>query len=141
MAVRAQEITENYALYNGDCIEVMGGFPDESIHLSLYSPPFAGLYHYTSDERDLSNNPDYETFLEHYGFVISELHRVTLPGRMTAVHIMDIPKGNTGRGDGLFDFPGDVIELHCQCRKPDCKASDFKRRKGLCGHGEWEYAA
>jgi len=141
MVVMAQEITDKYALYCGDCVEVMDGFPDESIHLFVYSPPFAGLYHYTSDERDLSNNPDYESFLEHYEFVISEIHRITMPGRMTAVHCMDIPKGNTGRGDGLTDFPGDIIELHCKCRKPGCAESEFVRRKGMCGHGWFEYAA
>jgi hypothetical protein len=141
MVVRVQDITESYALYNGDCVEVMDEFPKGCIHLSIYSPPFAGLYQYTSDERDLSNNPDYESFLRHYEFVISELHRVTIPGRMSAVHIMDIPKSNTGKGDGLMDFPGDVIELHCKCRKANCKASEFMRRKGLCGHGWFEYAA
>lgn len=114
MAVMAQEITDKYALYCGDCMEVMAEFPDESIHLSVYSPPFAGLYQYTSDERDLSNNPDYGSFLEHYGFVVAELFRITLPGRMAAVHCMDIPMGNTGKGDGLRDFPGDIIRLHAK---------------------------
>jgi DNA modification methylase len=114
MAVREQEVTKDYALYNGDCIEVMAEFPDGSIHLSIYSPPFAGLYQYSSDERDLSNNPDYDSFMEHYGFVIAELARITMPGRMTAVHCMDIPTSNTGRGDGLMDFPGDIIRLHAR---------------------------
>lgn len=141
MAIMMQVITDKYALYCGDCIEVMPEFPDESIHLSIYSPPFAGLYHYTSDERDVSNNPDYESFLKHYEFVISEIHRVTMSGRITAVHVMDIPKSNTGRGDGLTNFPGDVIELHCKCRKANCAASEFERRKGICGHGWFEYAA
>jgi len=93
-------------------MEVMPALPDESIHLSVYSPPFAGLYHYTSSERDLSNSRSYEEFMEHYGFVIRELHRLTMPGRMTAVHCMDIPTGNTGKNDGLRDFPGDIIRLH-----------------------------
>ena len=106
-------ITPSYALYHGDCIDVMRQLPTESVHLSVYSPPFGGLYHYSSDERDLSNALDYDEFFEHYGFVVSELHRVTLPGRMSAVHCMDVPTGNTGL-DCLRDFPGDVIRLHAQ---------------------------
>lgn len=107
-----QTITDDYALYCGDCIEVMSAFPDNSIHLSLYSPPFAGLYQYSSSERDLSNARSYDEFMEHYGFVVSELYRIAMPGRMTAVHCMDIPKSNTGRGDALMDFSGDIIRLH-----------------------------
>ena len=112
MAVADQTITDRYALYLGDCMEVMPALPDGSVHLSIYSPPFAGLYQYTSSERDLSNSRDYPEFLEHYGFVVEELHRVTMPGRMTAVHCMDIPTSNTGKGDALQDFPGDIIRLH-----------------------------
>ena len=108
-----QMITNNYALYNDDCIEVMGGLPDESIDLSVYSPPFAGLYHYSSSPRDLSNARDYDEFLEHYEIVVSEIARLTKPGRITAVHAMDVPQGNTGKGtDGLLDFPGDIIRMH-----------------------------
>lgn len=111
MAIAASELGENYALYLGDCMEVMPDLPDESIHLSLYSPPFAGLYHYTSSERDLSNNTSYAGFMEHYGFVVEQIQRLTMPGRMTAVHCMDVPTGNSG-GDALTDFPGDIIRLH-----------------------------
>lgn len=132
-------ITEDYAIYNDDCMEVMPTFPDESIHFSVYSPPFAGLYHYSSSPRDLSNARTYDEFLLHYDFVIAQIYRLTMPGRLTAVHVMDIPKSNTGRGDALLDFPGDVIELHCKCRKPDCAATENERRKGLCGHGWFEY--
>ena len=74
-----QEITDHWAVYNGDCMEVMPAFPDGSIHLSIYSPPFAGLYHYTSSERDLSNCADYDEFFEQYGFVVAELARITMP--------------------------------------------------------------
>jgi DNA modification methylase len=108
-----QDIGERWAVYNGDCMEVMPSLPDGSIHLSLYSPPFAGLYHYTSSERDLSNSGSYEEFMEHYGFVIDELHRLTMPGRVSVVHCMDIPTGNTGT-DALMDFPGDIIRRHRQ---------------------------
>src|SRR5580765_8228525 len=112
MAVIDQEVTDRYALYCGDCMEVMPNFPDGMIHLSVYSPPFAGLYQYSSSERDLSNCLDYDQFMEHYEFVVREIHRLTMPGRVTAVHCMDVPRSNTGRGDSLMDFPGDIIRLH-----------------------------
>jgi len=111
MAVKDQAITDKYAIYNGDCVEVMQSLPAGSVHLSIYSPPFGGLYHYSSDERDLSNCDDYDKFMEHYGFVVRELARITMPGRITAVHCMDIPRSNSGT-DSLMDFPGDVIRLH-----------------------------
>lgn len=111
MAIIDQIITDNYALYCGDCIDVMQTFPSESIHLSVYSPPFGGLYHYSSDDRDLSNNYDYDKFFEHYEYVVNEIARLTLSGRITSVHCTDIPLGNTGK-DYLTDFPGDIIRLH-----------------------------
>ena len=104
-------ITDRYAIYNGDCIEVMRDLPSSSIHFSIYSPPFAGLYVYSSNERDISNCADYDQFFVHYGFVVSELHRLTLPGRLTAVHCTDIPSGNSGQ-DALMDLPGKIIALH-----------------------------
>lgn len=107
-----QTITDRYAIYNGDAMDVMGDLPDGSIHLSVYSPPFAGLYQYTSSERDLSNSQDYDEFFQHYGYFVSELARLTMPGRMSCVHCMDVPTGNTGKDDALTDFPGDVIRLH-----------------------------
>jgi DNA modification methylase len=111
MAVIEQEVAASHAIYCGDCIDVMGTLPDGSIHLSIYSPPFGGLYHYSSNDRDLSNCRDYAEFFEHYAFVVRELFRLTMPGRMTAVHCMDVPSGNSGT-DYLVDFPGDIIRLH-----------------------------
>jgi len=111
MAVADQQVTDKYAIYNGDCIEVMKALPDNCVHLSIYSPPFGGLYHYSSSERDLSNARDYTQFFEHYAYVVAELFRVRMPGRMTAVHCMDVPSGNCGT-DYLIDFPGDIIRLH-----------------------------
>jgi DNA modification methylase len=111
VAVLDQEINEKYAVYCGDCIEVMGKLPAASIHLSVYSPPFGGLFQYSSSERDLSNCLNYDQFFEHYAFVVRELARLTMPGRMTAVHSMDVPSGNSGT-DHLIDFPGDIIRLH-----------------------------
>ena len=112
MAVRHQTITDNYALYNGDCIEVMQGLPDGAVDMSVYSPPFCGLYNYSSDERDLSNCKDYKEFFEHYEYVVSEIFRLTKPGRLTAVHCMDIPRAGANTGGGLIDFTGDIIRLH-----------------------------
>jgi len=126
MEIMEQKITDKYALYCGDCITVMAGIPDKSIHFSLYSPPFCGLYQYSSHERDLSNCDSYDQFFEHYEFVVSEITRLTLPGRMTAVHCMDTPKSNSGR-DGLTDFPGDIIRLH------EKYGWDF-----ICRHGIWK---
>lgn len=111
MAVADQVITDDYAIYLGDCIEVMQDLPDKIIHLSIYSPPFGGLYHYSSSPRDLSNCRDYKQFFEHYEFVVREIYRLTLPGRITCVHCMDVPSGNSGK-DYLTDFPGDIIRMH-----------------------------
>ncbi|MDY8108282.1 DNA methyltransferase [Fulvimarina sp. 2208YS6-2-32] len=89
----------------------MSGLPKASVHLSVYSPPFGGLYNYSSDERDLSNCRDYDQFFEHYAYVVEQIARVTIPGRCSAVHCMDVPTGNTG-SDAYIDFPGDIIRLH-----------------------------
>ena len=111
MVVKSQLITENYAIYNGDTMEVMPSFPDESVGLSVYSPPFGGmLYQYSSDPADLSNAKNYAEFFEHYEFVVKELHRLTMPGRITAVHCTDIFKG--GDEHTIIDFPGDIIRCH-----------------------------
>jgi len=113
MGVAEQKHTDNYSIFRGDCVEVMADMPNDSIDLSVYSPPFCGLYHYSSSERDLSNADSYEDFFEHYRFVVKEISRLTKKGRCTAVHCTDIPSGNSGR-DNLVDFPGDIIRLHEQ---------------------------
>lgn len=109
--VLAQQITDRWAIYNADAMDVMALMPDESIHASIYSPPFAGLYVYSSSDRDVSNARNYGEFREHYGMFVAEIYRLTKPGRLTAVHAAPVPSGNTGR-DSQFDFPGDVIRLH-----------------------------
>ena len=114
MGVKEQVIEDRYAIYCGDCIEVMSTLRDETVGLSVYSPPFGGLYNYSSDPRDLSNARSYLEFFEHYRFVVEELRRLTMPGRMTGVHCADVPSGNSGC-DHLRDFPGDIIRLHEQC--------------------------
>lgn len=110
--VKEQLITKKYALYCADCCEIMPTLPGESIDLSIYSPPFCGLYNYSSSERDLSNCRSYEEFFEHYEFVVREIHRLTKPGRISAVHCMDVPRNGANLGGGQIDFPGDIIRLH-----------------------------
>jgi len=108
MKVKDQVITDNYAIYNGDCMDVVSQLDSESIDLSIYSPPFAGLYNYSSSERDFSNCENKEQFLDQYDFLIKEMARVTKPGRINAVHVTDV-FDNTCR---LWDFPHEVIKLH-----------------------------
>lgn len=120
MAVMAQKIGPNFAVYNGDSVETMKAFKDGSVHLSIYSPPFgtprasgAGLYVYSSSDRDLSNCNNYDLFMEHYTFFVKEIFRLTMPGRFSCVHCAEVPSGNSG-GDSLTDFPGDIIRLHAR---------------------------
>lgn len=108
MKVKEQIHTEDYSLYNGDCMDVVSQLPDNSVDLSVYSPPFAGLYVYSSSDRDFSNCESKEQFLQQYEFLIAEMARITKPGRINAVHVTDV-HDNTGR---LWDFPGEVIKLH-----------------------------
>jgi DNA modification methylase len=112
VAVLDQELTDRYAVYNADCCEVLPTVPAGSVHLSVYSPPFCGLFHYSSSERDLSNCRSYDEFFEHYEFVVREIYRATLPGRVTAVHCMDVPRDGANLAGGLRDFPGDIVRLH-----------------------------
>jgi DNA modification methylase len=111
-----QVISENYAIYNGDSCEILKSIPDESIHFSIYSPPFATdgggcLYRYSSSPRDLSNCRSYGEFFEHYEYIVSQIARATLPGRLSCVHCMDVPSKGANIG-GYIDFPGDIIRLH-----------------------------
>ena len=108
MKVKDQLITEDYAIYNGDCMAVLPTLESESIDLVVYSPPFAGLYNYSSSENDFSNCESKEQFLQQYEFLVSELARVTKDGRINAVHCTDI-FDNTCR---LWDFPHEIIEIH-----------------------------
>lgn len=112
MAVFDQLTTDRYAVYNGDSCEVLQELPDRSVHLSIYSPPFADLYTYSSSERDLSNSRDYDEFLQHYGFIVAQIARLTRPGRITCVHCTDI--AIPGQRKGYRDFPGDIIRLHAE---------------------------
>lgn len=106
--VKDQIVTDNYAIYNSDCMLVMPTLDNESIDLSIYSPPFAGLYNYSSSEYDFSNCESKEQFLDQYEYLIKEIARVTKSGRISAVHVTDV-FDNTCR---LWDFPHEVIKLH-----------------------------
>ena len=108
MAIIDQQITDRYAAYNADCCEVLPQLKDDSIDLSIYSPPFAELYNYSSSDRDMSNCRSYEQFLEHYSFLVAHLARVTKPGRLSCVHCMELKGPNSSQ----VDFPGDIIRLH-----------------------------
>lgn len=108
MNTKDQIITPDYAIYNSDCMEVMPTLPDNSIDMSVYSPPFAGLYNYSSSERDFSNCENKEQFLEQYDYLIAQIARVTKPGRVTAVHCTDV-FDNSCR---LWDFPHEIIRIH-----------------------------
>jgi hypothetical protein len=107
--VKRQKITEDYAIYNGDAVEVSRGIKDESIGFSIFSPPFADLYKYSDDDRDMGNCSS-ENFFEHFGFLVEQLHRVMMPGRVVAVHCMDLPTHKRdGEPIGIWDFPGEII--------------------------------
>ena len=93
--VKNQVISDNYAIYESDCMFVLANIPTESIDFSVYSPPFAGLYNYSSSENDFSNCETKEQFLEQYEFLVAEISRVTKPGRITAVHATDIMNSKT----------------------------------------------
>lgn len=111
--VFAQTITDQYALYNGDCVKVMRGLPDASIDFSVYSPPFASLYTYSDSEADMGNSGSMEEFLQHYEYAVKDLYRMTKPGRLTAVHVKDLPLyKSSSEWFGVEDFSGLVTYLH-----------------------------
>ena len=110
MNVLDQTIGDNYALYHGDCIEVLRGLPDHSVHYSIFSPPFASLYTYSNSPRDMGNCRTNEEFFEHFGYLIDELARVIQPGRNVSFHCMLLPASKERDGFiGLKDFRGDLI--------------------------------
>lgn len=108
MSVKEQSITEDYALYCSDCMYVMPQIDDNSVDLSIYSPPFAGLYNYSSSPNDFSNCDTRDEFLQQYEFLVEQIARVTKPGRISAVHCTDV-HDHTSR---LWDFPHEIIEIH-----------------------------
>lgn len=105
-----QVVTDQYALYHGDCVEVLRGLPDASVGYSIFSPPFASLYTYSNSPRDMGNVRNDAEFFEHFDFLIAELRRVMKPGRNVSFHCMDMPSSKERDGViGLKDFPGDLL--------------------------------
>lgn len=112
MNVKNQYVDDRMALYHGDSCEILTEIPDNSIHFEIYSPPFASLYTYSNSERDLGNSKNKDEFYEHFEFIVKELHRVLMPGRLMAVHCMNLPTSKTRDGFiGIDDFRGDLIRL------------------------------
>ncbi len=108
--VKDQKIGNNFAIYNGDSCEVLKGIPDNSIHYTVTSIPFASLYTYSNSERDLGNSRTYDEFWSHYEFLMREWVRVMMPGRLISIHCMNLPTSKERDGFiGIRDFRGDVI--------------------------------
>ncbi len=148
MNILNQAQGENWTLANGDCIEVLNSLPENSIHLSIFSPPYASLYTYSNSDRDLGNSVNDDQFYEHFAHVVAGLHRVTKPGRIVCVDVMNIPAMKERDGYiGLKDFRGDVIRAfqkagfifhseHCAWKDPLIEATRTKAlglmHKQLC---------
>jgi len=104
---------EGWNLHLGDCIDVVQEIPTDSLHFTVYSPPFASLYTYSNSDRDMGNCADNDEFMEHYRFMVRELYRATMPGRLVSFHCMNLPSSKTRDGViGLKDFRGQLIALH-----------------------------
>ena len=148
MNILNQAQGENWTLANGDCIEVLNSLPENSIHLWFFSPPYACLYTYSNSDRDLGNSVNDDQFYEHFAHVVAGLHRVTKPGRIVCVDVMNIPAMKERDGYiGLKDFRGDVIRAfqkagfifhseHCAWKDPLIEATRTKAlglmHKQLC---------
>lgn len=112
MNVKDQYIDERMALYHGDSCEVLREIPDNSVHFEIYSPPFASLYTYSNSERDLGNCRTQREFFEQFAYIVEQLYRVLLPGRLMSVHCMNLPTSKERDGFiGISDFRGDLIRL------------------------------
>lgn len=105
-----QEINEQYAIYNADTVEVCANLPDESVDFIIYSPPFASLYTYSNSDRDMGNVKDDNEFFKHFAYLVKDLYRTLRPGRLMAVHCMNLPTSKQNDGFiGIKDFRGDLI--------------------------------
>lgn len=110
MSAIAQEHGTNWTLYQGDCVEIVKWLPANSIHYSIFSPPFASLYTYSNSDRDMGNCEGHRVFAEHFGFLVPELLRVTMPGRLLSFHCMNLPTSKARDGYiGISDFRGELI--------------------------------
>lgn len=116
MNVQEQYLDERMALYQGDSCEVLREIPDNSIHFEIYSPPFASLYTYSNSERDLGNCKTRTEFFDQFRFMVKELYRILIPGRLMSVHCMNLPTSKERDGViGINDFRGDLIRLFQSC--------------------------
>lgn len=112
MKILEQRIEEFYSMYHGDSCEVVRGIPDNSIHYTIFSPPFSSLYTYSNSDRDMGNSKDDAEFYEHFKYLVKELYRITMPGRLLSFHCMNIPLMKQKDGViGLKDFRGELIKL------------------------------
>jgi hypothetical protein len=111
--VITQSEGKNFIIYNGDCVEVSKGIPSNSIHFSVYSPPFSSLYTYSNSDRDMGNNKGDDAFWEHYKFMLQDQFRITMPGRLVSVHCMNLPTSKQNHGYiGIRDFRGEIIRAY-----------------------------
>lgn len=139
---------ENWTVWNADCIEVVNALPENSLHLSIFSPPYASLYTYSNSDRDMGNSASDNQFYEHFDFLVKGLLRSTMPGRIVCVDVMNIPAMKERDGFiGLKDFRGDIIRAftrhgfifhseHCAWKDPLIEATRTKAlglmHKQLC---------
>lgn len=106
----AIDVESGYEAYHGDCCDVVKGLPDDGVGFTVFSPPFSSLYCYSDSDRDMGNSKDDAEFFEHFGFLIAEMFRVTIPGRLASIHCMNLPATKTTNGYiGIRDFRGDII--------------------------------
>ena len=113
MKVLNQQITDDYAMYHGDCVEVVSSLPSDSVHYSIFSPPFASLYTYSNSDRDMGNSKTRSEFYEHYEFLVKEQFRTMMPGRLLSFHCMNLPTSLTHDGYiGIVDFRGELIKMY-----------------------------
>ena len=108
-----QVVNDRFAAYQGDACEIIRAIPGDSIPFGIHSPPFSGLYRFSNSDRDISNNLNDDSFFAHYAFLIAELLRITKPGRLHSVHVMQLPTSKTRDGFiGMRDFRGDVVRAY-----------------------------
>jgi len=113
--IMAQYAGKNFSVYNSDCVEFAADLPENSIGISVYSPPFAQLFVYSDIDRDMGNVKDEAEFIEQYRYIVREIYRATKPGRLTCVHCSDLPRTKSMHGSvGLYDFPADIVRVHEQ---------------------------
>ena len=103
---------DGYTLHNADCIDLAREIESDSVGFTIYSPPFASLFTYSNSDRDMGNSKSYDDFSQHFSYLIDEMYRITMPGRLMAVHCMQLTTSKTNDGFiGIRDFRGDLIRM------------------------------